>query len=270
MKDKKIEMLENRIHFMTKQINEKDTLIKDLRKKETTLLKRINDKDNFIEQLLDEKHTLKREVINEKREEELEARRIEKNKTGDERGDEGEDFTAANMRRLKDLDGYSLNNIRFYLDNNTYEIDHIFVCNRGVFLIETKNWGANISGDIDADNWEYQNSNFKKKVRSPLVQNIKNIKRLKRAANIDKNIDVQSVVVFAGNTTFSFKTIKEYMIKPDQLREYITNKEVIYDDATTRSLFKKINDCNQPITHAEHLASVEKRKKAYREEMEND
>jgi chromosome segregation ATPase len=234
------------------------------------LISRIESQEEYIQKLKNNLNDTRKELKDEKKdrylerkEEQQEIRRLEKSKSTDEKGDEGEDETTAAIKRLKDL-GYPMNGIRFYADKEnkvTVEIDHIFVCNRGVFVIETKNWNAELSGNTDDVSWIYRNSSLEKEVYSPIMQNEKHIKQLKRVAKMENDMKVFSVISFPGNTTFSLSRVEDYFLKPEEIRAYIAKQPVIYTEIQTKDLYKKINDANKPITHAEHIKNVEERRK---------
>jgi hypothetical protein len=232
------------------------------------LIEKLEKKDDYIDVLKSDFYELKKDLKDEKlnrylekKHEYEEAKRIQKSKSTDEIGDEGEDSTTATIKRLKDL-GYPLNGIRFYFgrNNNTVEIDHIFVSNRGVFVFETKNWNAEISGDVDDITWTYKNASLEKDIYSPIAQNNNHIYQLRKVAGLEDDVEVYNVIVFSGNTTFSLSENKDYFLKPDEIRNFIESKKVIYDDTVVKEIYKKINDSNKPITHEEHVENIKNRK----------
>jgi len=265
-----IEVLKGKLEKQSEFIDFLKEKLDNRNEKIERLIDRTENQDDYIQKLKGTIHELKQELREEKKDRYLEKkeefeeqRRIDRNKSSDEKGDEGEDSTTAAIKRLKDL-GYPMNGIRFYGDKDnktTVEIDHIFVCNRGVFVIETKNWNAELSGNTDDISWIYKNKSLEKEVYSPIVQNEKHIKQLRRVAKIDITTKIFSVISFPGNTTFNLSRVEDYFLKPEEIRSYIERQPVIYTEIQTKDLYKKINDANKPITHAEHVKNVEDRRK---------
>jgi hypothetical protein len=182
-------------------------------------------------------------------------------KTAEEIGDEGEDKTTAAIKRMKDI-GYPINNLRFYYGRYafTVEIDNIFVCNRGVFVFETKNWNAEISGDTDAHFWKYKNSKSEYEYYNPIMQNNTHITQIKNVSKVHL-ATFHNVIVFTGNTTFKLSRMENFFLKPEEIRAYIESQPVIYNELQTKDIYNKINTSSQPITHEEHLRNIEERKK---------
>jgi seryl-tRNA synthetase len=182
-------------------------------------------------------------------------------KTAEEIGDEGEDKTTAAIKRMKDL-GYPIHNLRFYYGHLrfTVEIDNVFVCNRGVFVFETKNWNAEISGDTDAHFWKYKNTKSEYDYYNPIMQNNTHIKQIKNVAKVHAD-KFHNIIVFAGSTTFKLSRMENFFLKPEEIRDYIESQPVIYNELQTKDIYNKINSSSQPITHEEHLRNIEERKK---------
>jgi hypothetical protein len=176
-------------------------------------------------------------------------------------GDEGEDQTSAAIKRMSDI-GYIINNLRFHYGKLKYtvEIDNIFVCNRGVFVFETKNWGAEISGDTSSKYWKYKNPKIERDVYSPVEQNNTHIRQIRNVAKFQMNVQFHSVIVFPGTTTFKLTKMEDFFIKPEQIREFIESKPVVYTEEEAKELYRMIMQANEPITHAEHLANIKSRK----------
>jgi hypothetical protein len=185
-----------------------------------------------------------------------------KSKTAIEIGDEGEDKTTAAVKRMSDI-GYPIHNLRFYYGRYkfTVEVDNVFVCNRGVFVFETKNWGAEISGKVDDTFWHYKNIRMERDIYSPIEQNDTHIRQIGVVSHLIGQATFHNVIVFPGTTTFKLDRMEDFFLKPEEIRDYIESKPVIYNELQTKDIYNKINGISQPITHEEHMKNIEERKK---------
>lgn len=88
-------------------------------------------------------------------------------------------------------------------DGKTSQIDHVYVCSKGVFVIETKNYAGRIYGTQSQKQWTQvlAYGHNKNKLYNPVMQNYTHIRRLKEA--LPEPVDMVSVVVFVrGNIEF--------------------------------------------------------------------
>ena len=121
-------------------------------------------------------------------------------------GDYGEDRVIKELDKLPE-NYYHANNIKL----REAQIDHIVVCPKGVFTIETKNWQGDVFGNAGKDNWKevfkyrYNNSwkEYRKSepVKNPVVQAQRHSVKLSNYLKEKKffNGFVQSIVVFIDN-----------------------------------------------------------------------
>ena len=117
------------------------------------------------------------------------------------RGEEGEKLVESLLS--KDSSFYRLiNNLILLGDNNvSHQIDHIFIRNNGVFVIETKNYYGEIKGNED-DSFLTRSYFVKGKIKTasfhnPLKQNQSHIRIIKRL--IGKDYPIYCFVVFTQN-----------------------------------------------------------------------
>ena len=103
--------------------------------------------------------------------------------------------------RLPENIYHPIHNVTLPTLDGTTQIDHIFVSQFGIFVIETKNMKGWIFGGERQKRWTqiiYKNTY---KFQNPLHQNYKHIKALEEALNISPEV-IHSVVVFTGDSTF--------------------------------------------------------------------
>lgn len=81
-------------------------------------------------------------------------------------------------------------------NNNTHQIDCILVNNKGVFVIEVKNWSGKIYGNENSLKWKQYlaNGNVENEHYSPIKQNNSHIYNIRNI--IPNKIKVISLIVF--------------------------------------------------------------------------
>ncbi|MCR5113065.1 MAG: NERD domain-containing protein [Acholeplasmatales bacterium] len=110
-------------------------------------------------------------------------------------GNAGENEVFSILRRFKDV--FIINGIILGSGNNTTEIDHIFICSKGVFVIETKRWIGKLSGYQNDDYWYFspKGSDESLDFHSPYKQNEHHAQMLEKEAKIKSDYNI---VVFIG------------------------------------------------------------------------
>tara|TARA_R110000772_G_scaffold205748_2_gene316365 strand:+ start:1266 stop:2168 length:903 start_codon:yes stop_codon:yes gene_type:complete len=167
----------------------------------------------------------------------------------------GENAVVTELQKLSDeyylINDFSLNfnppifnkreNDRIY----SIQIDHLLICQAGIFVIETKNWNAQSIENLD--------------LRSPVEQ----IKRTSFALfvflNSDKNqglirnhwgskkIPIRSIIVMTNKAPKSdFQHVK--VLTLDKLNGYINYFDEIFDETEAENVFNYLNDEVQKYT----------------------
>ena len=91
-----------------------------------------------------------------------------------------------------------INNLMLVSTSNvSHQIDHIFICEKGVFVIETKNYFGKISGDPRDSIWTKEIKGKKIVVSNPLTQNKSHVRIVK--ATLKENVDIIPATVFVKN-----------------------------------------------------------------------
>lgn len=116
--------------------------------------------------------------------------------TYDETGAFGEMIvnSIVKLRKYKERKHYLFKDV--YIENNgsINQIDHIFVLNTGVFVVETKMINRKIYGKEEDLYWHFNDSLGRHDLYNPILQNEKHVKAVKRL--LGNNFPVYSVVVF--------------------------------------------------------------------------
>ncbi|OED41579.1 nuclease [Chromatiales bacterium (ex Bugula neritina AB1)] len=95
---------------------------------------------------------------------------------------------------------HPIHNVTLPTDDGTTQIDHIFVSQFGVFVVETKNMKGWIFGGESQAQWTQQIFKEKNKFQNPLRQNFKHVKTLESALGISPEAII-SVIAFTGECT---------------------------------------------------------------------
>ena len=95
----------------------------------------------------------------------------------------------------------SFRNVTLPTPDGTTQIDHIFVSQFGVFVVETKNMKGWIFGSERQAQWTQKIYRQSYRFQNPLRQNYKHVRALAVALGISADY-VHSVVVFVGDSTF--------------------------------------------------------------------
>lgn len=143
-------------------------------------------------------------------------------------GQYGEYLIYKELKYFEELGGKFLFNVYLPKPNNkTTEIDIIFICQKGVFVIESKNFSGWIFGDennrnwvqtLPAGRWRSQKNYF----YNPIMQNANHIKHLKAVVEI--NAPIHSVVVFSNRCTLmdiKLRSLGTVVLNLCNLRPYI-------------------------------------------------
>lgn len=91
----------------------------------------------------------------------------------------------------------SLHDILISSESGTTQIDHIVLSDKGIFVIETKNYQGIISGTEKSFNWQQNIYGNKNQFKNPVHQNYGHIKALQALLPEDMDVPFYSVVAFS-------------------------------------------------------------------------
>ena len=94
-----------------------------------------------------------------------------------------------------------INDVTIPTATGTTQIDHVLVCERGIFVIETKNYSGWIFGDEKQKTWVQRFHKESFRFQNPLHQNYKHVMTLADLLNID-SANLHSLIVFTGSAVF--------------------------------------------------------------------
>lgn len=114
----------------------------------------------------------------------------------------GEFIVNLSAKFLLDKEKYHLiKNVTLPTEGGSTQIDHLFVSEFGVFVVETKNMKGWIFGDPNQKTWTQKIYKHSNKFQNPLHQNYKHVKTLESLLGLNDR-QVHSVIVFVGGSTF--------------------------------------------------------------------
>ncbi len=142
----------------------------------------------------------------------------------------GEVEVTRQLAEQLDNSHYIFNDLRIKLGRKSAQIDHLIICPRGIFAIETKNWRGHIEGSEEEERWIQT-----KDPDTPPIKVFNPIKQTQRHVEILRGVlersaidwaDIYSIVIFLSpRTTFSVPGAVTPVLKPNQAVEYIANHQ---------------------------------------------
>lgn len=158
-------------------------------------------------------------------------------------------------RKLKSIKGaYVINDLTFTVHNGkTCQIDHILVCNKGLFVIETKTYAGRIYGDDSRNEWTQvlQYGKVKNKFYSPVKQNMTHIFELAKKLN---KTNFYNCVVFVNNNVSYIKS--EYTFSLSKIKAYILSQKDVYTDEEVINYKNKIEELRENISNKQHVKNI--------------
>lgn len=101
----------------------------------------------------------------------------------------------------------------------TNQVDHILICTRGLFVIETKHYRGSIVGSVNSKEWFQYTSFDKYTFHNPIWQNYSHLKAIEAITDYPSG-DMINVVSFSGDAEFKSER-PTGVVKSKELREYI-------------------------------------------------
>lgn len=181
----------------------------------------------------------------------------------EDEGEAGEEFVAGILERcLLTEHDHLMNGVILYDPRRkaSCEIDHILICERGVFVIETKNRSGEIYGDDTREEWTQvlAGGEIVHTMRSPVLQNGTHVRFVKEILyrRVHERVPVTGLVVFAQGNTRHIDS--EHVCSPFGIEVAVKTqgREISPADQdrayrTLRSHLEKY-----PITKEEHLQYI--------------
>lgn len=158
-----------------------------------------------------------------------------------------------------------INDILIKNGNISAQIDHVVVSPYGVFVIETKNYTGDITGDERAKYWlQYIGRHTINEVYNPIWQNNKHIKTLRYTLSDFPNIKYHSIIVFTPRATLKHINAKTPVIYSHELLKYIkTFNTPVLSEEQVLNIYNTLMQAHITDKHArkEHIRYVREVKK---------
>lgn len=182
------------------------------------------------------------------------GRHVEAN--AEQRGRIGEEEVTDVLIGSVHKSGFILNNVLFSDGNTSIQIDHILVDERGVFVIETKNYSGWIFGKESDEKWTQVLARGEQKntFYNPIRQNNTHITHLKRF--LPEGTPVCSYVVMVQNNAENIRS--DEVVDLEQLRPTLKNCPNLISTAQIEKikevLLNLVND--SAVSEEEHVKNI--------------
>ena len=124
------------------------------------------------------------------------------------------------------------------------QVDHIFLSRFGIFVVEGKNMGGVIQGDVDDKYWT-QKLKREYRFKNPIKQNEYHIKALANLLGIDES-EIKSIIVFSGFGALR-GSMPDYVLQGASFIWYMESfKDDLYTDQQVDSFVRKIKQARIP------------------------
>lgn len=164
-------------------------------------------------------------------------------------GDEGEKLVKDFLSDRKE--GKLINNLLIKVHGTYAQIDHVYITNTAIYVIETKNYSGTIYGKEVDDRWTcVYKGGVKHSLYNPIKQNSTHIVRLRELIQND-NVKIIPIVIFTSESCkFKYKvdtvyTLNEFksnyntmLVKNITGKETMINMDEYYDKLMKHDLSK--------------------------------
>ena len=155
------------------------------------------------------------------------------------------------------------NNLLSNTGFKSIQIDHIVVCEKGVLVIETKNYSGRLYGNSIQKNWTQvlTGGKVKHQLYNPIKQNATHCAYVKKI--VGERIPVLSIIVLVkNNTRFLSCSNTDNVIGISELRSYLSFlPDRILDEAQINTVVQKLNESNYKgmISTTKHIRNINNR-----------
>jgi len=183
---------------------------------------------------------------------------------GKDKGEKGEylsEFILNNPALRKICCIKTVHNVYLRKENGmTTEVDVIAITEKGIFVIESKNYTGWIFGDMSSKEWTQRLPNGKKsKFYSPVLQNSSHIRQLSSELNLPKDMFV-SYIVFSNDCTLKkvpqntndLKILNRQELLWSMQKDLQTRENVMTNDDVA-AVYKRLNE----LTHVSNAERKE-------------
>ncbi len=175
-------------------------------------------------------------------------------------GQAGEHIVASILSKCAKPDDKIINNILLYHEENgkSSQIDHIFIAENGVYVIETKNISGKIYGNDHMTDWTQYLGKNEQKFYSPIKQNKTHVYIVKNI--LKEEIPIRGIVVFVQGNIEHIESTSVFTPDTLPLAFQFPSAETPLGAETKNRLYQKLCTYRDthPIAQSEHLANIQK------------
>ena len=176
-------------------------------------------------------------------------------KTPEEVGKEGQK-KVENVLDSIDEHHYIINSFRIKIGEHMNDIDHIYINNYGVFVLETKTTttpNITVIGDADSEYWKYVYPSGKKwERRNPIKQNSTHKIIVQRI--IGKKYPVKAYVVYVNNP---LKCVNlQNVIRLEELPTVLHSGDKMLSNRDMDRVYSLLNKSNEDIDDAQLIENI--------------
>jgi ribosomal protein S27AE len=179
------------------------------------------------------------------------------------KGAVGEGLTRLFTSGLNSEEYHKIHNLLItHEDGQTTQIDHVFISQYGIFVIETKNFKGWILGNEENKYWTQVIYKNKEKLYNPIWQNRGHIKALQNILKDFGELHFISIIAFSPRSTLKNISIESdhvYVNYQMNVSKIIRNyQEVVMSGFQARKIYEKLETINikgldAKINHAENI-----------------
>lgn len=122
-----------------------------------------------------------------------------------------------------------LNNVTLKTNDGTTQVDHVLVCDVGIFVIETKHYSGWIFGSPHESHWTHAIYKRKWKFQNPIRQNFGHVKAMQSLFTLPEDNFIP-LVVFTGNAEFKTDVGPAVVKLPQLLAVLSEERPVVFDE----------------------------------------
>lgn len=174
------------------------------------------------------------------------------------KGRAGERRVRARLQRIfKNTNAQILNDLTLPSQGGTTQIDHVVVCNTGIFVIETKNMSGWIFGGEKDKTWTQVIYRSKTRFQNPLRQNFRHAKTLEDLLGVNPDI-LRNIVVFVGSAWPKAERPAGVLWSLQALTEFMSSSRLaVLTDAQVFDIAAQIREAALDNTRATRKAHIE-------------
>lgn len=154
------------------------------------------------------------------------VRENEKDRGSIAAGLKGEVTVTKTLQELLPNDCYLFNDVTIRRGWHSAQIDHVVITPRGIFLVETKNWRGQLTGDENERRWQQDKGAGQPivKLYNPIMQNRRHVEIFRhwlRAHGVEWPDVFPVLVMIAPSAEWEIRNVTVPILRPSQAAAYI-------------------------------------------------